>query len=367
LACASLLACTRTDLVATRVVRDAQVDSGCDDASSCADARVDDAQVDAQIDAGCRDAADCGTPQPVSCAAEGCSSLANRDEFCSAARPASVVIGDSCDPLTGPTFEYAVCTCGGLVTNSPFEVDSLDDAAAPNRASVAINDELQLGPDTSIDGSLYVTGRYEAMAAPRVSGSVFQRAAPKCDCDPTHYLDIAALIAASSRENDNARAQLTATTLSGLSSGRSLSLDCGRYYFDRATGRGLLQIEARGRVAIFIAGDLSLDDGLTLTLQNGASAEIYVGGNVRVVGRLELSTSNDGNRVLLVVNGTGTINLTSGIIDGTIYAPRSEIVTRGPLEIHGSMFVRRASFGDATRVRYVPLVAARSMCVAGSK
>jgi hypothetical protein len=356
-----------TDIVARRnTLRDAQVDSGpagCD-AADCRDAEVVEPGDDAGDagDAGCAPPADCGMPMPGNCAAQSCRSIATKLDFCAAGQPPTVVLGDSCDAVGRTHFKFAVCTCRGLVTNAGFEVDSLSSTAAAGGASVASNDEVRLGPDTSIDGALYVTGMYGAAATPRVAAGVMESAPPACSCDPKLFLDTAALISARSRDNDNAAAQLTATSLNGFN-GSTLSLDCGRYYFDRVVGSGLLSIEAKGRVAIFIAGDLGLDDGLTLTLQSGATAEIYVGGNVRVGGRLELSTSNDGNRVLLAVGGTGTIDLAQdALIDGSIYAPRAEIVTRGTLELNGSLFVNRANFAKATRVHYQPIPAPREMC-----
>lgn len=180
-----------------------------------------------------------------------------------------------------------MCTCDDLITNSGLRVDSLDNNAAPAGASVVINDELRLGPDASIDGSLYVTGKYGATTAPRVSGAFVQGAAPRCGCNPEQLLDIAALARARVRDNDDAGAQLTAASLNGFSAGRRLSLDCGRYYFDRIAGGGELQIEARGRIAVFVAGDLALDDGFSLTLQNGAKL-VVLDANRRTLQELEL-------------------------------------------------------------------------------
>jgi hypothetical protein len=364
--CAALNACEpHTDIVAHLTIADATPEAGCSSAINC-DAAVDaavDAAIDATVDAGCDDAADCGMqPIPNMCAAKSCSSVASRDAFCSAAQSATVVIGDSCDLAGRPGFQFAVCTCDDLITNSGLQVDSLDDNAAPAGASVAINDELRLGPDASIDGSLYVTGKYGATTAPRVSGAFVQGSSPRCGCDPTRLLDITAMVQARARDNDDASAQLTAASLNGFSAGRRLSLDCGRYYFNRIAGSGQLQIEARGRISVFVAGDVALDDGFSLTLQNGATAEIFVGGNVLVGGRLELSPTNDGNRVLLAVQGTGTIDLADALLDGSLYAPHAHIVTASTLELHGSLFVNRANFGGTTHVRYQPLPAARAMC-----
>jgi hypothetical protein len=376
-ACALLVACKPDlDIVATRIpIRDAQVEAGppgCD-SSECRDSDVPDSDVPdsdvpdaAGTDAGCdASGADCGMPPARGdCNAKTCDSLASSTDFCASSQPPSAVLGDSCDAMGFTHFKFAVCTCTGLVTNAGFQVDSLDPAAPAGGASIASNGSVQLGLDTTVDGAIYVSGMYSTMAAPRATSGVKQNAEPQCSCDATHFLDTTALIAMRAGDNDNALAQLATTRLNGFSSGATLSLDCGRYYFTRVAGSGLLQIEARGRVAIFIAGDLSLDDGFTLTLANGATAEIYVGGNVRVVGKLQLSTSTDGNRVLFVAGGDGTIDLSSdSVIDGSIYAPREELVTRGTLELHGSLFVRRANFQRATEVHYAPLPATRETCV----
>jgi hypothetical protein len=376
---AGAVACEpNTDIVASRnALPDARVDSGampcdaaeCRDAADVAEAGAgagDEAgePVDAG-DAGCTDPADCGMPMQGNCAAQSCSSVATRADFCAAGQPPTVVLGDSCDATGHTHFKFAVCTCRGLVTNAGFQVSSLAPTAAMGGASVASNDEVRFGPNTTIDGTLYVSGLYGYGAAsmPRVTGGVVENAPPACSCDPKLFLDTAALISARARDNDDAAANLTATSLNGFTTGSTLALDCGRYYFDRVVGSGLLSIEARGHIAIFIAGDLGLDDGLTLTLQSGATAEIFIAGNVRVGGQLQLSTTNEGNRVLFAVGGTGTIDLAQdAVIDGSIYAPRAEIVTRGTLELHGSLFVNRANFEKATTVRYQPLAPAREMC-----
>ena len=345
---ALIAACSpRTDIVARHVARDAQVEAGCSDAASC----------DAAVNMNC----DGGACAPGTCSAAACTSIANTATFCSAAQPASVTLGDGCDAAGHATFRYAVCACGDLITNSSLEIDALDGTAVPASASISINDELRLGPDTNIDGSVYVTGRYGAATPPRLTGSLIQNAEPSCACDATDLLDIPALISARANDNDDALLGLTARTLENFGAERSLTLDCGRYYFDRVAG-GRLAIEARGRIAVFIAGNLALDGGLFLTLQDTARAEIFVGGNVQVSGRLELGTSNDGNRVLLAVHGNGTVNLEDAVLDGTLYAPRAELVTRGPFELHGSLFVNRANFGAPARIHYQPLAAAQTTC-----
>ena len=361
------LSCQRTDIVAgpADAGRDGSVtggppvpDAGPEDAG-----REDTGPMDAgRTDTGPVEPNDAGAPPdlPRVCPAETCAStLSTSAAFCDAARPAAVVLGDSCDATSRPLFAYAACSCTDLVTNSEFVVDALDGSALS--ASIAVNQQLRFGSSATIDGSIFVSGRYSSAMSAAVSGDIVQAVSPRCVCDEANLLNTQALIQARATDNDNAPAQLTASSLNGFTS-QTLALDCGRYYFDRVVGDGSLQIEARGRIALFIAGELGVAGALTLTLASGASAEIFVGSNVRVDGPLELSTTRDGNRVLLAVNGTGTIDLAGALVDGSIYAPRAEIVTRGPFELNGSLFVKRANFGDRATLRYQGIPASRADC-----
>ena len=321
-----------------------------------------DASPEPEPDAGCPDADGCAEPPepPPRCAPQGCTSLTTRTDFCAASQPPVALLGDSCGDDGRLQFHFAVCSCSDLITNSSFTVDALGATGTP--ASIAINDELRLGPDTSIAGAVYVTGRYGATAAPRVSDGVVQNAPARCGCGADQLLNVLPLIAARSLDNDNAAAMLDPSLLNGYDAAQNLSLDCGRYYLDEVNGGDQLTIDARGRVGLFIAGDLSVNNGFKLNLAPGASAVIFVEGNVHVGGRLELGSTGDANRVLLVVNGTGTVDLRDALIQGTLYAPRAELVTRGPFEVRGSLFVNRANLGDDATVHFRPLTTTQSMC-----
>jgi hypothetical protein len=351
----ALGACSPTDVVARVVLRDSGISKPPDAGP------MYEAGAEAGAEAGCPDGPDCGMPPaPGTCPAHGCPSLASRSEFCAPSQPTAALVGDGCGDDGRLQFRFAFCSCGGLTTNSKLEVDALGGTGIP--ASVAINGDLQLGPETTIAGSLYVTGRYEAAAAPRVTGSIMQKASPQCNCADDQLLNVPQLVGARALDNDNAAAMLNAGMLNGYDAPQNLSLDCGRYYFDEVNGSEPLFIEARGRVGLFIAGNLSVNDNFTLSLTPGSSAEIFVLGNMHVGGRLELGSGTDGNRVTLVVNGTGTVNLRDGLVEGSVYAPHTQIVTRGPLDVRGSVFVNRANFGSEVHLRYLPLTAARTMC-----
>jgi hypothetical protein len=301
--------------------------------------------------------ATCPPVLPAACEALTCSALDEQPAYCALAPGTSVVqLGDGCEQGRPPAFRFAVCACeGGLVADVPFELDVLAGAAS---ASLAVNGMLRLGADVTIAGSIYVSGMYSIHtdAPPQITGMVYERAEPACDCEPSRLLDVAQLLSARALDNDNASAGLPADALNGFTGTRSVTLGCGRYYLTRIAGSDALSLEISGRVALFIGDNIELNQGLTLSLQEGATAEIFLAGGMTIDGRLELGSGNDGNRVLLAVGGDRNIQLNgAAIIQGSLYAPRAALVTQGTLEVHGGMFVRRANLGGATRVHFQPL------------
>lgn len=332
----------------------------CCDAAACTDARVEpepdcDGGACAR-DAGC-DADSCEVVPPPVCESIACSAFDDRAAYCATPPGEPLVqLGDSCQPGQAPAFRFAVCGCGGeFTTDMPFELDVLSGAA---EASLAVNGSLRLGADAKIAGSIYVSGAYSVLASspPQVTGQVYEGAPPACDCAESRLFDVAGLVAERMSDNDNAPAGLDARSLDGFTGPRSLTLDCGRYYFTRIAGDGRLTLEVRGRAAIFVGGNIELTAGLTLNLTNQASAEIYVAEDVHVTSRLELGSGNQGNRVLLAIGGNGNIQLNGdAVVEGSIYAPHAALVTQGSLELHGALFVRYANLNGESRVHFQPL------------
>jgi hypothetical protein len=57
--------------------------------------------------------------------------------------------------------------------------------------------------------------------------------------------------------------------------------------------------------------------------------------------------------VRIFIGGTGTIQLSGGgTLQGTLYAPRAELVAADALTVYGALFVRRVASSAALTVHY---------------
>lgn len=313
------------------------------------------------------------------------------------------------------TFRYAICTCEGMALSAPVTTDAFDSREGPYTSgegggSLATNGRfdasadvdvgggldvggsgllfgatdlrvrarlrsagplngdglLAVGGDASVNGDLRVEDLFvggtvlvpdgatvEARgideAPRRDSGPV--DVPPPCDCAPEQLLDIGALVAAHAAENDNAAAGLEADALDGLTGDARITLPCGRYHVDRVSGEALT-IEATGRVALFVAGDLALGE-LTIDLAPGAEIDLFIAGNVLGQARWTLGDPSQPANARIYVGGGGTLELAGGAtFAGNVYAPNAELVTPASVEVFGSLFARRIAASGPLTVHY---------------
>lgn len=102
-------------------------------------------------------------------------------------------------------------------------------------------------------------------------------------------------------------------------------------------------LRAAHSALLVIDGDLHIDGPLTADVAAGETLDLVVLGNVRVDGMLRLGDPA-GGQVRLFVAGAGTIELREGgRIHGLLHAPDAELVLPAPLEVDGSLLLRRVA------------------------
>jgi hypothetical protein len=218
---------------------------------------------------------------------------------------------------------------------------------------VQVGSDAEIGGDVSVD-TLDVAGTLLTPAGVSVQASGGQSVgargtgvvavSPPCGCGADSRLPIAEAVAARRLQNDNAASGLDAFELDGFEGPRRVELDCGDYHWARLAGSGALDLTLRGDVAIFVDGEVGLDDAFRLHLEGAATLDLYVEGDFRVNGPLELGGANEAGRVRVFIAGSGTILLgADAVLAGPLFATDAALVSQRSLEIFGGLHVRRAA------------------------
>jgi hypothetical protein len=311
-------------------------------------------------DAACDDA---GT---TSCKASACSALETQAALCQG-QQVHALAGDSCDERSGAQVSRSLlCTCTDLVTNATLNAEGfagLPTAPPGPRPRLGINGDLSLQGAGTIDADLIVQGHSEIGAEVAAPKPTRAESAP-CNCADGALLDIGSLVRAHARDNDNQAAGLSSAQLDGYRGAQQLTLECGRYYFTRLKGDEPIAIRTRGDVAIFVASNIELNEALSIQTETDSQVSVFVAGDVRVGGALALGGDASGRaRVDLYAASEGTLEIAGSTeLVGKLYAPRAELVSFGTLQVHGSLFLRRAAPAGDLIIHYDALDAFPQRC-----
>jgi hypothetical protein len=226
-----------------------------------------------------------------------------------------------------------------------------------------------------IDGDLHhATQRPATLPANvQVTGSVLEDdyvTIPPCACGPINAPELASLIVAAESGNDDTHAQLTPSSLSSLTAARSVSLDCGRYYFNDISSLSSLSVQIAGQVAIFVGGDVSVRGDVAFNLAPDAELDLLIGGNlslagaarfgdparpgasrIYVKGGVELATNADLPALVRPSSASG-----DALFVGNLYAPAATLQVAPHSDVYGSLFVKQLIVLQSLFVHYDPSV-----------
>jgi hypothetical protein len=317
--------------------------------------------------------------------------------------------------LAEQTFRQVLCTCEGLALSARMETDAFRGSEGPylpggRGGDVGVNGALSANDSVSVGGTLRVGGAggiqlartlsvggglhgggplTGSTASASVAGDAFVRGdvalasltvggrltvppeyslgpvqavevlrepvAPvtPCACDATTQVDIAALIAHHSVDNDNAAIGLDAAALEAISGERTLELPCGRFFLTRIAGTGRATLNVRARTALFLQGGVDLGEGLTVDVQPPGELDLFIGGDVTVAGPFVLGSTAMPSRVRVYVTRSSVLALSAGsTLAGNLYAPGAWLSMSGDADVFGSVFVRHLEASGPLRLHY---------------
>jgi hypothetical protein len=187
---------------------------------------------------------------------------------------------------------------------------------------------------------------------------------PPCPCGPPTW--VSDLIEAHRQRNDNAAIGLDADRLALVREPTVLELPCGRFFLSRIEGDAPLELRALGRVALFVAGQITLGRDFRITLASpAAELDLFLRGNLNLSGDVSLGAPEAPSRLRLYVGSVGALSYSGrGQIAAGLYAPRTDLAQSGALLVHGSLLLQRLTQVDALTLHHD--LAARDLAAACS-
>jgi hypothetical protein len=160
-----------------------------------------------------------------------------------------------------------------------------------------------------------------------------------CPCGADEVLDIGAIVDAGKLANDNEMLGLLPGQLASLAgTSPSVTLSCGRAYLTGIGGEGNVTFHVTGMSAVFIDGDLRLTGSLIFDIAPGAEVDVFVKGDVKVIGKLLLARKERPAAGRLWVGGSQPIGPLLSPWIGGLYAPHASVFAQVALEAWGSIF-----------------------------
>jgi hypothetical protein len=330
----------------------------------------------------------------------------DREGYCEGEGP-SVLVNDVCTgELAARLFRYAVCACGSLAFSAEFTTDGFDsrnggyvpggeggdvgsNVGIDGNQTMTIGGELtvgsdgmEAGPSLEVDGDLSCGGPLGrsssaivvdgaarvagdvTVASLKVEGTLVTRPgatitgeidAPMeesddisvplpCSCEEA--VDVAGIIEEHAAANHDAEIELEPDALRDIDGDAERVLPCGRFYVDEISGGtpGMVSIRASGRTALFVGGNITLAQGLTVELEPEAELDLFVAGNIQVGGELHLGDPARPRSLRMYVASGGSIMLTPGsTVAANLFAPKADLNSSAPLEVFGSLVVYRVN------------------------
>ncbi|MGO9000028.1 MAG: hypothetical protein ACLQVI_42420 [Polyangiaceae bacterium] len=313
--------------------------------------------------------------------------------------------GGTCVPAAPATFADAICVCEGLGEAGVLRTHS----TAPGAASVGVNEQVAAATGSDIEGSLVaynglsvagslnvrdavsstlnvngagtldvggdlsVGGAFDFVGALQVGGALrlaqpatlvpgaqpattapyVAPSGPPCACDPSSLLPIASLVTAAASTNDNAAIGLGTTGADLLGVG-NLTLPTGNYYFSNVTRVGAGKITIDGAVALYIDGSIDQVGDQQITLNAGATLDLYVSGVIASAGSVALGDPTNPGAFRLFLGGAGAVMATAGaqLWNGLVYAPQADVAFAGVTKLNGALFAKSLTWAGVLDVTY---------------
>jgi hypothetical protein len=225
-------------------------------------------------------------------------------------------------------------------------------------------------------GSLNVLGQVtqpagQSAAGVNAAGGVHDGAVsvpPPCDC--TYPIDVAAIVAAAAQPGGNDDASLNLAPTALIQPSNPVHLACGRYYVTGVQG-GAVEVDVTGRVALFVQGDVSVDQSFSVNLVTpDAELDLFVAGNVSIMlvnddaGTARIGDAAHASRIRFYVSGSSLqLSAPDSVNAGVnLYAPHAVVAVASNFQMTGALLAQAFQLSGNFTVHYDDSVIATAGC-----
>jgi hypothetical protein len=315
--------------------------------------------------------------------------------------------------LAQTTFTWALCSCQDVMLSSEFSTDAFDSTKGPYMSGglgggVGIDGKLQISSLVDVGGTLWTHGNLSTSSATTVrqdlhvggtasaqmsvsddaydvgamSGTIAigktlhldkaTAAPPKsvtyqtldqtssvsvpAPCDCSAPIPVAQIVAARASSNDNASIGLDKDVLAQPGNPTRLDLPCGSYYLSTITTSNPVTIVAHGNTALYIGGDIKPSSALTMTLDPGASFDIFVGGTIDSSDTLNIGSRNVPASTRVYVASPGMmskLSFSSSVsLAANLYDANATVSWSAAVEVYGAVFAGDFEASDSVKIHY---------------
>ncbi|WP_394849515.1 hypothetical protein LZC95_18975 [Pendulispora brunnea] len=203
-----------------------------------------------------------------------------------------------------------------------------------------------------VTGKVYVPQKSNVSGGVSSGGVVEGPVAVPLPCDCANKLDVGSIVSKMKTSNDNAAIKLSPDALANGAAPVTVDLPCGRYYLSAIGGPGIT-LNIKGRVALFVEGNLNVAGAFNVNLDPGTEIDIFVKGNFSMAGGTQFGSPKFPSKVRIYIGGTSFTLTGRSDVGGNFYAPNATIsAPQAGFEMSGSIYGNKLEFPGFFTVHY---------------
>lgn len=218
--------------------------------------------------------------------------------------------------------------------------------------SVTIAQTLHVPPTATLSGDV----RYAAIVRETV-------ATPNpCDCS-AGFVDVAPAIGAAAASNADAAIGLAPTALAVPgATPPPIELFCGTYFLTSIEATAPVTLAVHGRALLAVAGNVTLGNAFTVTLDSSAELDLLVGGHLTTGSSAVLGAPGAPARFRIWIAGTSSVVFDGApAVSAVVHAAAAAVTAPAGLPLSGSLLARSISIGADSMLTYDRAILAAGM------